>query len=315
MPEGYLIPTLITFRARLRPWLGRTLAARRLSAATLAGLLLGCATTPLATTAPKSPSAPAATVEPAQPTPTPVGSVIQVGPLDDDGVPTSVEGISVFRGDELGAAIANSRDGTPVLAGGWFHGPPGGQFCALQLFDQDQAVSSCNPISLFEHRVGGKPILRIAQGDLARATIVSTAVDRPVAISIHTHDPRCVAADKGCELRPVARSIAWLGDAPLEPAPPRVIGTPPPGGISRAAAIKRARAESLPHRSPLVLQSAAAAPIWAVLRSLEVSEGDIWVWMVVFEADFVSPCDDCPSFGTQEVFLDYLTGRFIMARQ
>ena len=116
-------------------------------------------------------------------------------------------------------------------------------------------------------------------------------------------------------LRPVASSIVWLGDEPLEPAPPRVIGTPPPGGISRAAAIKRARAESLPYRSPLVLQSAVAAPIWAVLPSLEVSEGDIWVWMVVFEAEFSSPCDDCPSFEIEEVFLAYESGAFIMARQ
>jgi hypothetical protein len=61
--------------------------------------------------------------------------------------------------------------------------------------------------------------------------------------------------------------------------------------------------------------AAVAAPIWDVLPALETSEGDIWVWMVVFEADFVAPCDDCQASDTEEVFLDYLTGAFIMARQ
>lgn len=280
--------------------------------AVVALLLAGCATTSPAE--PSTASSPSQrTAAPALPTPTPVGSVVSIGPLDIDGVPTSVDGVAVLRGDALRAAIAGSRDSTPILGGGWFHGPAGGSYCSLQLFEEDPAVSMCNNIGLFEHRVGGSP-LRISTGDLRDAATVSTDVGRPVVLSLHTHDPRCVAQDKGCDLRPVAGWITWLGDAPLESAPPRVIGTLPPGGISRDEAITRARAESYPHTSPLVLKSAVAAPIWSVLPSFERNEGDIWVWMVTFEGKFASPCGDCQTSEREEVFLYYLTGAHIMSR-
>jgi hypothetical protein len=290
------------------------MAFPRLAALVVAWLLVGCTTAPLIEPSAAPSGAVPATAEPPRPTPTPVGSVIQVGPLDADSVPSSVEGVAVLRGQDLRTTVDASRDAKEMLAGGWFHGPPGGSYCSLQPADWDPAVSMCNAIALFEHRVGGTPILRISSGDIRDAATLSSAVDRPVVLRVHTHDPRCPAEDQSCDRRAVALGIAWLGDAPLESAPPRVVGTPPPGGISRADAIELARDESMPHRTPLTLRSAVAAPIWAVLPSEETSRGDIWVWKVVFEADFDSPCDDCQSSNTEEVFLEYLTGAFIMAR-
>ncbi|HEY8238690.1 MAG TPA: hypothetical protein VIF63_04575 [Candidatus Limnocylindrales bacterium] len=287
---------------------------RIIAGVAIAAVIVGCSVTLPSEPSSAASGVPSTTASPARPTPTPVGSFVVVGALDDDGVPTSVEGVAVLRGDALRAAISGSIDSSAILGGGWFHGPLSTAYCTLQLFEEDRAVSICNSIGLFEHRVGGSPV-RMAAGDVRDAANVSTAVDRPVVLRLHTHDARCVPQDKGCDLRPVALDIAWLGDAPLEPPPPRVAGTPPPDGITRAKAIQRARAESLAHRSPLVLRSAVASPIWAVLPGLEASEGDIWVWTVVFEADFTSPCGDCQSSDTEEVFLEYLTGAFIMARQ
>jgi hypothetical protein len=95
-----------------------------------------------------------------------------------------------------------------------------------------------------------------------------------------------------------------------------VIGTLPPGGISRDAAIQRALDESYAHTRPLTVRSAIAVPLWSVLPDEELSRGDIWVWVVTFDGQFSSPCgDECKaSFRHEEVFLEYLTGTFIMAR-
>lgn len=290
---------------------GERLVVARLSALALGLLIAGCSTKPPPEPPTTRSSLPRATTEPPRPTPTPVGSVVSVGPLDENGVPTSLEDEAVLRGSALQSAIAASKDATPLVAGGWFHAPRVVRYCAL--FRPDPAVDSCYAFGLYEHRVGGKPIW-ITRGDVADADEIAGAVDRPVVLRLHTHDPRC-GDIRGCPDKPVLDAIAWLGDAPLESAPPRVIGTPPPGGISRDEAIERARNESVPHRTPLVLRSAEAGPIWTILPDLETREGDIWVWTVVFEADFVSPCDDCHESDTEEVFLDYLTGAFILARQ
>jgi hypothetical protein len=256
------------------------------------------------------PSAPS-TLEP-HPSPTPVGSQVALGPLDAQGVPTSVDSEAVVTGARLADAIGTTTDATPILAGGWFHPPRIVRYCPA--FQPDPAIDACYSFGLFEHRVGGAPIW-ITRGDVPKADEIAGAVERPVVLRLHTHDRRCGGehAGAGCDARPVLDEIVWLGAAPDESPPPREVGTPPPSDITREEAIERATAESLPHTTPLALVSVAAAPIWVALPSEEISRGDIWVWVVVFKGTFVA-CSDCQAAQREEVFLDYVTGAHIMSR-
>lgn len=269
-------------------------------------LLAACTVTPLPPSAtPSDLPAPSA-----RPTPTPVDTLPPIGPLDENGIPTMLNGAPVHRGADLAVTIKASSDETPFLAGGWFHVDAPIRYCPLSF--GDFAVAACPGISLFRDRVDGVPLF-LAPGDARNAWSIAFAATRPVVVEIHTHDPRCGANDKGCPSRPILTAIAWLGDAPTDSPPPRPIGSPPPNGLSRDDAVRIAKGLADPHTTVLKVRWAVAGPYWAVPTLGQLLDDNLWVWAMVLEAHFVTPCiEPCSSSGGSElIVIDYVTGRLV----
>ena len=287
--------------------------AHALALVALAGLF-GCSS-PRPSSAPLSPQVPGTSTPSTQaessPTPVPVG--VELGSIVD-GVPTTVDGEQVFRGDALTFKVAAAGDATPFLAGGWFQAVSDVRFCAL--FHFDVAVDSCYRFGLYDNRVGGMPRW-IGRGDGLVPTDLPAQAVRPVVLAVHTHDPRCPSeAFPDCVHEPVLTSVVWLGETPTDSPPPRVIGTPPPGGLSQAQAIAAAAAQANAHSTPLEVVSARAAPFWAILPDEEESQGGRWVWAIIFESSFSESCGDAcvSSSGSALLVLDYVTGELIEAQ-
>jgi hypothetical protein len=232
--------------------------------------------------------------------------------LDANGIPTLLEGALVHRGEDLTATIKASNDTTPFLAGGWFHVDAPVRYCSL--FVGDRAVANCPGISLFKDRVDGVPLF-LAPGDAPNAWAIAFAATRPVVVQLHTHDPRCGATDKGCPARPILTSIAWLGDAPTDSPPPRPTGSPPPNGLTRDDAVRIAKGLADPHTTSLTVRWAVAGPYWAVPTTGGQINDNQWVWAMVLEAHFVTPCvEPCSSSSASElIVVDYVTGQLVEA--
>lgn len=230
--------------------------------------------------------------------------MIQPGPLVE-GVPTSLNGARVLRGQELREAIEASTDATPFLAGGWFQGRTEAPewFCPYRR--PARPVDRCgNGFWLFEHQVGGAPLTIAGGDDGLLPPGLWWAADRPVVVSIHTHDPRCTAEDEtfgiDCPHLPVLSAVAWLGPVATMTPSPTPVGTSPPTTISRDDAVAIARSHAT--GSSLTVRSVEAARFSAVLPGEVPIEGDPWVWAVVFEGG--------PD-KTQLIVIDYVSGAFM----
>jgi hypothetical protein len=262
--------------------------------------LAACAVAPTPTAEPSSP--PNRTIAP---TPTPVPTVPPVGALDGNGIPVTMHGEPVHRGADLEATIAASADAAPFLAGGWFHEDAPTRYCSIYLGDFE--VGPCPGLALFRDRTDAEPLYLANSGE--QFLQVQVAATRAVVLVVHPHDPRCGANDKECPHRAIAESVAWLGDAPIGSPPPRPTGSPPPNGITREDAIRIAIGVAEAHTTPLAVRVAVGGPYWAVLP-IWGSSSNQWVWVVVLDGQFVTPCvAPCSDEGDSElIVLDYVTG-------
>ena len=229
-------------------------------------------------------------------TPTPLASSVL-----DSGLPTNIDGQPVLRGDDLRAAIADSADDTPFLAGGWLQSKVIVRACPAEPVNPSEAheaVNMCGSFGLYDQPDNGV-VIWVAPGDPGLLTSDMFGVVRPVVLQLHTNDSRCDF--DGCAQEPVLSRVAWLGDTgwvgvSLAPHPTR-----PPTGITQDQAIAKAFAEanfpadSTVRSVAVELQTEAVPNEWPL-------EVDPWVWMIVA---------DSPSRQSALVLLGYETGAFI----
>ena len=264
-------------------------------------LLVACTVTPPTPTATPN----AAPTAPAIPTASAAAPVTAppVGELDENGIPRTLSGVPVHRGDDLTAAIAASTDTTPFLAGGWFHADAGTRYCSF--YSGDFAVAGCPGIQLFRDRVGGK-LQFFGPGDVpGGAFAIAFAATRPVVVEAHTHDPRCQATDTDCPNRPILSAVAWLGEAPTDSPPPRPLSSAPPGGLTRDAAVTIAKHLADRHNGAITVRWAVAGPHWAVPHlGLKIND-ETWVWAIYLEADFPRSAE------SEFIAIDYLSGDLV----
>ena len=218
-----------------------------------------------------------------------------------NGIPASIDGQPVLRGDDLRAAIANSADDTPFLAGGWLQAHVVVRMCPeepVNPSDAHKALDMCGSFGLYDQPDNGV-VMWVAPGDPGLLTSDMFGVIRPVVLELHTHDSRCYF--DGCAQEPVLGRFAWLGDigwvgVSLAPHPTR-----PPTGITQDQAIAKAFAtanfppDSTVRSVKVELQTEAMPNEWPL-------QVDPWVWMIVA---------DSPGGQSALVLLDYVTGAFI----
>jgi hypothetical protein len=222
-------------------------------------------------------------------------------PALDNGIAASIDGQPVLRGDDLRAAIANSADDMPFLAGGWLQSHVVVRACQAEPVnpsDAHKALDMCGSFGLYDQPDNGV-VIWVAPGDPGLLTSDMFGVTRPVVLKLHTHDSRCYF--DGCAPEPVLGRVAWLGNlgwvgVSLAPHPTR-----PPTSITQDQAIAKAfAAADFPPASTVrsvkvELQTEAMPNEWPL-------QVDPWVWMIVA---------DSPGGQSALVLLDYVTGDLI----
>jgi hypothetical protein len=244
------------------------------------------------------PSGPASSPAPS-PVPSPSALV--------DGLPISIDGQPVLRGDDLRAAIASSTDDTPFLAGGYLQSRVSVFNCRVVPADESadaKAIDQCFSFGLYDQLVGGL-VIWVSRGDAGLLTADMIGVDRPVVVRLHTHDSRC--KQPYCAQTPVLVSVAWLGAIGTGGVSPTPHPTPPPTKVTRDQAIANARAASAEGdfpsnstvRSVEVELETEALPAWWP------QEVDPWVWAIILDA---------PDGRAELVVLDYVSGDLIYSQ-
>jgi hypothetical protein len=252
-------------------------------------------------------SVPSASVEistshPATASPSPTDIVGQL----DDGVPVSVDGEHVFRGDELRTEIERRSSAESFLAGGWFRGLNDGPVSCV-LFDPPPAFRYCREgFGLYDARTGPWEV-RLAINDPPRFDLdIPYTQERPAVLRIHTHDAACLDQPRwnpeSCPTSPVLDALVWLGPIATEPAAPTAAPSQPTGGLSRREAIDRAREEVAKvggFRFPV-----ACTAIKLHSDSLGgLDDGrDPWLWIIRFEGEGRH----------NSIVLEYFSGRVVM---
>lgn len=230
------------------------------------------------------------------------GSPPPLGPIVD-GVPTTIDGRPVLRGEALRSALAATTDDAPILAGGWFHDQrPAPVFCPLILRPAPRLDLCANGFELFDGALGLR-LTKIAAGDLDRSATFALSHEalRPVVLEVGTHDPECTPdVDKAmaCLHTPVLRAVPWLGDTPTPRPSASPMPTPPRTPLSRAEAVALAAGRV----AGGALVCAVPALHSAAFGVLDPQGDDPWMWVVVF------------TLGPDRsalVALDYRTGAFI----
>jgi hypothetical protein len=148
----------------------------------------------------------------ASPSPTLSSGSPAMGPLMG-GIPTTVGGQPVLRGEAIQERIRTSKDSTPYLVGGWFHRGEPERFCPAFLTGTPWWF--CSAFALYDQPKGGS-ITWIYPGHPAGiAKDAPIAANRPVVLLIRTHDPSCAThpAPTDCATLPVVVRLVWSGPA------------------------------------------------------------------------------------------------------
>jgi hypothetical protein len=129
-----------------------------------------------------------------------------------DGIPISVDGQPVLRGQAIPLAIARATDASPFLVGGWLL-PLRGLVCPQMTYGN--SWSTCNRIGLRDDPKSGSATL-IYPGNPPR-TLPFAPGDavQPIVLLIRTHDPSCAwaGAPPNCSVLPAVVRVAWVGPA------------------------------------------------------------------------------------------------------
>ena len=211
-----------------------------------------------------------------------------------DGIPISVDGSPVLRGNVLRDAIASGSDSSPVLAGGWLQAYIPTRFCPYQR--PDAALDRCLSFGLFDQPYRGS-VIWISRGDPGLFTSDLEGVNRAAVLELRTHDARCTPDFEGCEQWPILSGVVWISASAV--VPPGPTSTPPPSSVTRAQAVAQALAEGPAGASvrfvSVELETQAVPEEWPL-------EHDPWVWAVLLETG---------NGKTKLILLDYVTGDFI----
>ena len=158
---------------------------------------------------------PATTSAPMAPTPSEAAAA-----RSPDGIPTSVDGRPVLRGDAALAFADEQADATSFLIGGWVTYYPGPRFCPIVPSEEQGAwTRDCGPPEFTD--IAGT----VDQG-LTKAITFRFALDGlptgPVIAEVHVHDPRageCGPARAACDAMMVVERTIWAGDDATAPRP------------------------------------------------------------------------------------------------
>lgn len=145
------------------------------------------------------------------------------------GLPATIDGQPVLLLPAAARALTASTTDRSVLVGGWFHrdgpawwcpasgnDPPWGTCLRFALYQQPTGVIADTirgPVWLY-----GQPpaeTMLVYPGSLLIDQIAPYAANRPVVLSIHTHDPACVQGlrilGEDCRSQPVVDAVIWVG--------------------------------------------------------------------------------------------------------
>ena len=137
-----------------------------------------------------------------------------------DGIPLSVDGRPVLRGEAALAFAHRQVDATPFLVGGWVTYYRGASFCPIVPDDESGSwTRDCRPARFTD-------IAGTEDEDLSNAITFTFARDGlrtgPVIAVVHVHDARagvCGAARAACDAMMVVERIIWAGDDATVPGP------------------------------------------------------------------------------------------------
>ncbi len=161
------------------------------------------------------------------PVPTPQSSPVLGG--TNGGLPASIDGQPVLPLPAAARALTASTTDRPVLVGGWFHRDGPAWWCPAS--GNDPPWGTCLRFALYQQPTGviadtirgpvwwyGQPpteTMLVFLGSLLIDQIGPYTANRPVVLSIHTHDPACVQGLKilgeDCRSQPVVDAVIWAG--------------------------------------------------------------------------------------------------------
>jgi hypothetical protein len=241
-----------------------------------------------------------------EPTPSTAALAPTPTPALVDGLPITIDGAPVLRGDDVFTALGSAEPGQELLIGGWLASD---YVLSCPALRPGEWWNPCLAVGLHEAAANG-PLAFVYPGPSPTVLpTVEAGFTEPIVFAVHTHDPTCPADNLDCQVLPVIDGVAWFGA--VEPVPTS-FGAAPSGGLSRADAVAAARAAAEASASgSLRLVSAMAGPYGVVGPGGSDVRGDRWVWAVVFAGQFPAPdCSSgaCPSEMTFLVVLDYQSG-------
>jgi hypothetical protein len=244
------------------------------------------------------------TASPTEPTSTPTTAIV-------DGLPESIDGQAVLRGDAAARALKASTDDSPMLIGGWLKAA---RLLSCPMVLRPDPWNPCSATRLDPSPYDGPLGLAVYRGaDEPAWPIVPDGDVQPIVLRVHTHDPRCALGD-ACASVPVLEAIAWTAAATPIPAP---TSSPPPTSFSELDAIEAAIRVGAQSSSDSTVVGAVRGHYAAVGPGGGDVAGDRWVWAVTLAGSFRAPdCSGtaCPARTAEDlVVLDYVTGTFLIS--
>lgn len=179
------------------------------TAARIAAMVLIAACSP-------TPSAPTPTTTVPEATTTPSGAAGR----SPDGIPSTVDGRPVLRGEEALEFAAGQADATSFLVGGWVTYYRGAHSCPV--VPEDEAGSWTRDCG----RARFADLAGAVDPDLTDAVTFRYVLEDlrtgPVIARVHVHDPRaveCRASRPACDATMVVEQVLWAGDEATSPGP------------------------------------------------------------------------------------------------
>lgn len=135
---------------------------------------------------------------------------MRLGPFVD-GIPTSIDGVTVHVGDEAQRALERSLNAESFLIGGWFHAGRAILSCPVYLYGTRWG---CNAwIWLYSDATAPEARFVYPADPPNLADVLVFGETRPVVLRVHTHESACPSDFEGCDLLPVEEAVAWIGAA------------------------------------------------------------------------------------------------------
>ena len=168
----------------------------------------------------ESQAAPASTPAGTMAPPTPLGSQAAAVERSPDGIPTSIDGRPVLRGDAALDFAAAQTDTTSFLVGGWVTAYIGMHGCpVVPEAEASSWTRDCAPPQFADEAGGVDERLTAA---ITFRVVLDGLRTGPVIAEVHVHDPRaveCAALRAVCDAMLVVDRTMWAGDEATDPGP------------------------------------------------------------------------------------------------